>query len=439
MAQGKDVKKSNRRPTTGQHPSPSSGHATPVAARLPTTIQQPQGILTEYMRQRLDSQHLQQERESQLRRISQLRGGRDVLVYAANLASRHELVPVGYADLVPLADFISTMKAGAIDLVLETPGGSGEVAEDIVRLLRKRYDDVAVIVPGCAKSAGTLIAMGANELIMGPMSSLGPIDAQLSSAGKPPYSAHAFLEGLEKIKEEVDASGNLNKAYIPILQQISPGDIQHARNAQDFAKTLVTQWLNDYKFKNWTTHRSTGEPVTDADRLARADKIASELCNHGRWLTHGRSLKIEDLEDLELQVTDYSKDPELADAITRYQSLAWLTFRTPTAPGEVCKIIETHSSHFYVNDASRGKIANLPPSLPAQLAQQAKTADLDFECSICHVHSMLQANLGAHSPLKAGSLAFPKDDQFKCPNCGSVSDLAPQRAQIEGMTGKKVV
>jgi len=62
-------------------------------------------------------------------------------------------------------------------LILETPGGSGEVAEDIVRSLRGQFDEIAVLVPGTAKSAGTIMAMAGDEILMQPSSSLGPIDA----------------------------------------------------------------------------------------------------------------------------------------------------------------------------------------------------------------------------------------------------------------------
>lgn len=117
-----------------------------------------------------------------------------------------------------------TFTGTAIDLILETPGGSGEVAEDIVRLLRDKYASVAVIVPGWAKSAGTIMTMAADEILMDSFSALGPIDAQLVWQGKT-FSAHALLEGMEKIKREVEATGKLNLAYVPMLQGISPGEL----------------------------------------------------------------------------------------------------------------------------------------------------------------------------------------------------------------------
>ena len=153
------------------------------------------------------------------------------------------------------------------------------------------------------------------------------------------FSAHALLEGMNKIKKEVTETGSLNRAYVPILQNISPGELQHAENAFDFARDLVTDWLNRYKFKDWTTHSSTGQPVTPAERLERAQQIAEQLRDHGKWKTHGRSIKIDDLRAMKLKITDYSEDPALADAIRRYYTLLQMTFAS-----NIFKIFETFKS-----------------------------------------------------------------------------------------------
>lgn len=83
------------------------------------------------------------------------------------------------------------------------------MAEDIVTLLRGKYEDVAAVVPGAAKSAGTLIVMASDEILMEPASALGPIDAQIVWQGKQ-FSAEALLEGLKAIQDEVETAGTLN-------------------------------------------------------------------------------------------------------------------------------------------------------------------------------------------------------------------------------------
>lgn len=210
--------------------------------------------------------------------------------------------------------------------------------EDLVKLIRDRYESVGIIIPGYSKSAGTIFAMAGDEILMGSTSALGPIDAQIIANGKR-FSAEAFLEGLKKIKEEVQKNG-LNLAYVPILQNISPGEIQHCENAQNFSQKLVSEWLAKYKFKNWITHSTTGSPVTEEDKLERAKQIGALLCSHSEWLTHGRSIKIDDFNKMKLLITDYSKDSQLNDVILRYYTLLRMTFDMTS----IYKIFETTTS-----------------------------------------------------------------------------------------------
>lgn len=382
------------------------------------------GAYSEYLDRQMDFKELTRERKGQLERIAALRGGRDVLVYAADLNKGGAPISMAYADILPIQDQLANLKGDALDLVLETPGGSGEVTEDVVRLLRSRYRHLAVIVPGWAKSAGTILAMAADEILMGPASALGPIDAQLSWQGKV-FSADALLEGMEKIKEEVAATGVLNKAYIPILQGISPGELQSAENALNFAKVLVTRWLARYKFSTWTHHASTGAPVNDEEREARAQVIASELCDHRRWLVHGRSIKIDDLVQMRLLVTDLAAQAELHDAVQRYHTLLQMTFAT-----NIYKLFETPASQVM-------RFLGPPPPAPEQ--PSGNTAMVEVRCQKCGNVSRVQANLGQSLPLQPGRLPFPPDNKFRCPGCGVEADLGDLRRQIEAQSRKPVV
>ncbi|GMO29838.1 MAG: hypothetical protein Ta2B_10780 [Termitinemataceae bacterium] len=274
--------------------------------------------------------------------------------------------------------------------------------------------------------------MAADEILMGPFSALGPIDAQIISNGKR-FSADAFIDGFEKMKDEVVKVGRLNPALIPILQNISPGEIQHCENAQNFSKTLVTQWLSAYKFKYWNTHASTGKPVTDSDKNERAKDIASKLCKHAEWLTHARSIKIADLQEMKLKILDYSASPDLEDAITRYYTLLRMTFETTN----IYKIFETIDSQIYRFTLIGNPQFSNPQIIPGQ---QNQMAIFDFECPNCKNHARIQANVGKHSPLQAGNIPFPvKDAVFQCPKCRSVNNILPIKLQIEAQSGKKIV
>lgn len=376
-----------------------------------------------------DFDELTEERKTQLKRISQLRD-RDVLVFAADINKGTAQISIDYSDMLPFTDQLSNLKGRRLDLILETPGGSGEVAEDLVKAMRDRYEDVAVIVPGYAKSAGTIMAMAADDILLGPYSGLGPIDAQIFYQGKR-FSADALLEGMEKIKREVAETGSLNRAYIPILQGMSLGELQNAENALSFAKILVTQWLTQYKFRTWTIHSSTGLPVSPEDREQRAKEIADRLCDHRFWKTHGRSLKIQDFEAMRLKITDYSKTPELNDAIIRYYTLLQMTFAT-----NLYKIFETADSQVV-----RFLTPQLPapPRLGAEPSSPKNAVIFDFECGKCRSGARIQANLVAGIPLALGCVPFPSDSLFVCAGCNAPNNLADARRQIEAQFRKSIV
>ena len=91
-----------------------------------------------------------------------------------------------------------------ISLVLYTRGGDTSAARNIVNLLRMYCDILQVIVPHKAHSSGTIISLGANEVVMTKQATLGPIDPSLHTALNPqvpdgslfPVSVEAIFEKL---------------------------------------------------------------------------------------------------------------------------------------------------------------------------------------------------------------------------------------------------
>lgn len=75
----------------------------------------------------------------------------------------------------------------AIDFMIASYGGDPMVAWRISSLLRQRVDTVAVLIPHSAYSAATLLALGANEIVMHPNGHLGPVDMQIQV---PPHGDH---------------------------------------------------------------------------------------------------------------------------------------------------------------------------------------------------------------------------------------------------------
>ena len=78
---------------------------------------------------------------------------------------------------------VTTTKNKQMDhllLILVTYGGDGNSGYRIGRFLQGVYDKITVYVPSYCKSAGTLIAISANKIIMSDFAELGPLDVQLS-------------------------------------------------------------------------------------------------------------------------------------------------------------------------------------------------------------------------------------------------------------------
>ena len=109
-----------------------------------------------------------------------------------------------------------------LDIVLNTLGGDPDAAYKMAKLVRKHAETVSVIVPLVAKSAGTLFSLAADEIVLGEMGELGPLDTQLKEhidGGQKKFSsALDGFKALEQIKihnlQNLDtAAASLSKEY----------------------------------------------------------------------------------------------------------------------------------------------------------------------------------------------------------------------------------
>jgi hypothetical protein len=274
------------------------------------------------------------------------------------------------------------------------------------------------------------MCLGGNEIIMGPASSLGPIDAQLLQDGKR-FSADAFLEGFKSIKNEVEATKQLNAAYIPMLQRISPGELQNAQNALEFARATVTDWLTRYKFADWTKN---GIAVTEEDKQKRARQIADELARQSKWFSHGHSIRIPDLTALGLKIVDFSQNPELNDAVLRYQILLRMTFEN----GPVYKIYENPAETI----ARRFEIPAVSPELVGNLLGQMQSApsiQVKLDCGNCKHANVFQLDFVSGQPLQPGSRRYPDSGSAPCMKCQQTLNLSAPRAEVEKKLGRKAL
>jgi len=85
---------------------------------------------------------------------------------------------------------------GKLDLLLDHYGGDLEAAYQLVVFLRNRCQTLRVFVPDFAKSASTLVALGADELWMNDSAEIGPLDAQIPD----PHDPDNFISALDEFR-----------------------------------------------------------------------------------------------------------------------------------------------------------------------------------------------------------------------------------------------
>lgn len=120
--------------------------------------------------------------------------GADVLTYIGPI--------YGYASDA-IKDAVETIqpRRGKLLVVLETGGGYIDQAERIARIFRHHYRRVDFLVPAFAMSAGTVLVMSGDSILMDYASILGPIDPQVAR-GNDLVPALGYLVQYERLIEK---------------------------------------------------------------------------------------------------------------------------------------------------------------------------------------------------------------------------------------------
>jgi len=145
-----------------------------------------------------------------------------------------------------------------ISLVLDTNGGQTSAAWRIINLIRSFCEDLEVIVPFKAMSAGTLMSLGADRIVMTKQATLGPIDPSIDNhplapttpqGQRVPVSAEAIRGYIDEVKKDVTDPDSILKVWLSLSTQIHPlllGDIfrvggQIRTMAKDLIRAQVTE------------------------------------------------------------------------------------------------------------------------------------------------------------------------------------------------------
>ena len=214
-------------------------------------------------------------RRAMIRQIERMRGSRVItIIHRQETMSLLGFPIARYIDIEDSEQVLRAIRLTPedmpVDVVLHTPGGLVLTAEQIAEALRRHKGRVTVFVPHYAMSGGTLIALGADEIVMDPDAVLGPVDPQLGSPQGGSYPAASILKALEEPNPNRDD------------QTLILGDMARKALEQVYATTynLLVKHL----------------PPEEADRAARA-------LSGGQW-THDYPIDVAQARGLGLPVSD---------------------------------------------------------------------------------------------------------------------------------------
>lgn len=108
----------------------------------------------------------------------------------------------------------------AIDLWLDSPGGDAHAAFKLYRELRSRCSRLRIIVPHYAKSAATLLAIGADELFLSASADLGPLDVQLEHPDREGRQVSS-LAGANALEHIVRLGADMTVENGPLIIQMT--------------------------------------------------------------------------------------------------------------------------------------------------------------------------------------------------------------------------
>lgn len=324
-----------------------------------------------------------------------------------------------------------------IDILIATPGGSGDAAKEIGNFLQKKYKTINIIIAGEAKSAGTILAMCGDTISMTETGCLGPIDAQIPNFKGGYYSAYDYVKWVEDKKQEVnerilsETQPLLNPVDQIIIAQINHGELEKAKNALEFGKEIVVEWLRERKFKHWIETETNKTIVTSNMRQHRAKEIAEILSNHEKWRDHGRSIKAHELSD-KLKIDILKDGDDVTELIYKIHTVCQIMSMFDM----IFKIIGNHDVLLFsgagiklpVPQLNQKELNNMNDI--KQVLNNNGYVPLTFTCQSCGtVNNIVLSNIKKEDTMKKigtkyGKIIDLSEKVIQCINCNENIDIS---------------
>lgn len=180
-----------------------------------------------------------------------------------------------------------------LDLILHTPGGDIAATENVVNYLQSAFpNNIRAIIPQLSMSAGTMIALSCNCIVMGKQSSLGPIDPQFNG-----IACQGILDEYSRAISDVTANPNALGIWQPIISKYHPTLIGDCENAVKWSKELATKWIKKV---------NAGINMIDVENL---------FISHSTSYSHSRHISRDECKTVGLNIEDLENNQDFQDAV----------------------------------------------------------------------------------------------------------------------------
>lgn len=244
-----------------------------------------------------------------------------------------------------IEDILSKMDyEKGLDLIINSPGGLPLAAERIINVCRTYSSNFQVIIPKLAKSAATMIAFGANNILIGETAELGPVDPQIvytDQRGQAVIrSAYAIINGVEEILKKIGSTSGRIEGLLYLLPPIDQPFIEEVKRSQKLSENIATKWLAKTTFSELPEYKG----LKDAGEKESWIKKRIELfINPEKTYSHGRPITYEDAKKMQLKVDLIKKEDSLWNLLLKIYTRSDFVVSNPNIP--IVKLIEspTHS------------------------------------------------------------------------------------------------
>lgn len=236
------------------------------------------------------------KRVALIREIEEHRGSRVITLFYSDRGIAGTLI----ADdvLRPLYDHLLSISRNSghkaeterIDLILYTRGGAIETPWKMVTKIRQFSKEFTVTIPFRAYSAGTMIALGADTILMSPMSELGPIDPSLQV--QPDVLGNPFLidPGVEDVaayltfltsRARISDQGPLAETVKVLAEHVTPTLLGRLERTYSHIRLVARKLLSLPK-----------PPYPEATIDAISEALTEKMYAHGHGIGVGEAAEL---------------------------------------------------------------------------------------------------------------------------------------------------